>query len=90
MEDKKIQHKLNNKAQLSVSTFFQMMVLILIMGVWLQIIYPILDEVLYPILESFEYGSVIRLMFQLIPLLMGVLVLIQPWRESQTQAYGRV
>jgi len=76
--------KLGNKGEIGIDTLLIMLVIGLMFYVYLVAWRPIRD-IMFPLLDNFEYGSIVRLLFQLIPLILGVLVLAVPIAHHQNR-----
>jgi len=73
---------LNLKGQIGIDTIVIMFVIGIIFYVYLVAWQPIRDT-MFPVLDNFAYGSVVKLLFQLIPLILGVLILAVPIAHHQ-------
>jgi len=75
------------KGQISVSTLWTMVVLLIMFGVIMQIWNPLYNNLVAPTLANQVHGEIIELMFYLIPLMLVVLILMYPYFESRTGIY---
>jgi len=75
---------LGKKGEIGIDTLIVMLMLGLMFYVYLVAWQPIRD-ILFPTLDNFAYGTIVKLIFQLIPLILGVLVLAVPIAHHQNR-----
>ncbi len=75
---------LGKRGEIGIDTVIIMLMLGLMFYVYLAAWEPIRD-ILFAGLANFAYGTIIKLMFQLIPLILGILILAVPIAHHQNR-----
>lgn len=70
------------RGQISISTLFSTLMLLIVAGVVFQIWIPIKENLLDPVMGNFAYGGLMGLMFDLLPLIVVGLILVYPYIEG--------
>ena len=75
---------LGKRGEIGIDTLVIMLMLGLMFYVYLAAWEPIRD-IMFTALDNFEYGTIVKLMFQLIPLILGILILAVPIAHHQNK-----
>lgn len=80
--------KLTNRGQFSGQTLIYMAFLGILFFVYLQMYRPIVIDQVFPLLDNIAYGTVIRVMFELGPFVVAMLILAYPLLSQKQQYQG--
>lgn len=84
---KKIKQWMNQTGQISIDMIMMMFMLGLMFYIFLLLWEPIVIDLLFPYLDNFTYGSVMKVLFQLIPFILAFMILAYPFARGGQQTY---
>lgn len=86
---KTISKAMEKTGQISIDIIIMMFMLGLMFYIFLLIWEPVVIDLLFPALGNFAFGTPMRILFELIPLIIGFLILSFPFMAMRQRQYAR-
>ena len=84
---KTMKNWMNRTGQISIDMIMMMFMLGLMFYIFLLLWEPLVIDLLFPYLDNFAYGSVMKVLFQLIPFILAFMILANPFTLGRQQTY---